>query len=240
MLSRPTIALAVGVLAGALCAPPAFAQFRGGGGGGRGFVPSRGPTYVIRGGSGRGRAFEHARGAYIGSPWFVPPYYPDEGYEEGAVPPSEPPVQVVYLTPPAPPPPPSPPPESLLLVSQGGQWVRVPTGNQIPAGPLSNQPGAPSASGAQPGSSGQSASGQTPAAAPKTVLVFRDGHREVVDRYVIQGDTIYASSEYWRTGSWTTKIPISQLDVPATVKANEEAGTKFDLPSGPNEVVVSF
>jgi predicted amidohydrolase len=70
--------------------------------------------------------------------------------------------------------------------------------------------------------------------------VFRDGHREEVNRYVIQGDVIYASADYWSTGSWSNRIPMSQLDVLATVKANRERGVQFDLPSGPNEVVVYF
>jgi hypothetical protein len=72
------------------------------------------------------------------------------------------------------------------------------------------------------------------------VLVFRDGHREEIEKYLIQGDVVYASGDYWSTGSWTKKISISELDVPATLKLNEERGGKFNLPSGPNQIVVRF
>lgn len=247
MLTRPTIALAVGVFAAALGASPVFAQH---GGAGRGFAAPHGQTFTIRGGNGQGRDFGPGRRVFVGSPWFVPPYYPYDWYGEGTPPPPQPPVQVVYLTPPAPPPPPAaplPPPQSLLLVNQDGQWVRVATGNEMPVGPLSSPPGGPppAASSAKKGAagSGPTANVQAPAQAVapvKTILVFRDGHREEVDRYVIQGNTIYASSDYWRTGSWTTRIPMSQLDVPATISANQARGVKFALPTGPDEVVAGL
>ncbi len=75
---------------------------------------------------------------------------------------------------------------------------------------------------------------------PNTVLVFRDGHKEEVNKYVIEGNSVYASTDYWSTGSWTKKIPLSELNVPATLKLNQERGVKFKLPSGPNEVVIGF
>jgi hypothetical protein len=51
--------------------------------------------------------------------------------------------------------------------------------------------------------------------------------------------TIYSKADYWSSGSWTKKIQIADLDVPATLKLNQERGLKFELPAGPNEVVVS-
>jgi hypothetical protein len=75
---------------------------------------------------------------------------------------------------------------------------------------------------------------------PRSVLVFRDGHREEIERYVIEDDIIDVSVSRWDTGSWTKKISIADLDVPATLKLNQERGGKFNLPSGPNEVVVRF
>jgi len=75
---------------------------------------------------------------------------------------------------------------------------------------------------------------------PHTVLVFRDGRREEIEKYIIQGSVIEASSDYWSAGSWTKKIPIAELDVPATLKINEERGGKFNLPSAPNQIVVRF
>jgi hypothetical protein len=86
----------------------------------------------------------------------------------------------------------------------------------------------------------------TPAAQPKnvseatTLLVYRDGHRERVGSYSIVGTVLYASGDFYSNGSWTTKIPLSTLDLPATIKANSAAGVKFELPSGPNVVIARF
>jgi hypothetical protein len=70
------------------------------------------------------------------------------------------------------------------------------------------------------------------------LLVFRDGHSEEVERYMVQGNVIFASTNYWSTGSWTRKIPVAELDMPATLKLNEERGVSFKLPSGPNEIII--
>jgi hypothetical protein len=75
---------------------------------------------------------------------------------------------------------------------------------------------------------------------PPAVLIFRDGHTEEVKRYTIQGGVLYAKTDFWSTGSWTRKILITELDVPASLKLNAERGAKFNLPSGPNEIVVRF
>ena len=48
---------------------------------------------------------------------------------------------------------------------------------------------------------------------------------------------IYAKADYWTSGSWTTQIQVADLDVPATLRLNQERGLKFVLPAGPNEVV---
>jgi hypothetical protein len=69
-------------------------------------------------------------------------------------------------------------------------------------------------------------------------LSFRDGHNEQIERYTIAGEAIYTKADYWTTRSWTRKIPINELDIPATLAINRERGTKFRLPSGPNEVVI--
>jgi hypothetical protein len=68
---------------------------------------------------------------------------------------------------------------------------------------------------------------QQPAEPAKpTALVFRDGHRiEVVD-YAIMGNTLYEFAKHW-----TRKIALSDLDLPATVRANEENGVEFRVPS---------
>lgn len=72
---------------------------------------------------------------------------------------------------------------------------------------------------------------------PATALVFRDGHREELESYTIVGGVMYLQRAYWQTGEWTKKVQLSELDVPATLKTNQERGVKFLLPSAPNEVV---
>ena len=73
-----------------------------------------------------------------------------------------------------------------------------------------------------------------------TVLVYRDGHQEKIAAYSIIGPVLYASDDFYTNGSWTRKIALSALDLPATIKANRAAGVKFELPSGPNEVIARF
>jgi hypothetical protein len=80
----------------------------------------------------------------------------------------------------------------------------------------------------------------SPVKLPPAVLVFKDGHQEEVVKYVVNGNFLYTSADYWSTGSWTRRIPIGDLDVPASVKANADRGAKFTLPSRPSEVVVRF
>jgi hypothetical protein len=245
MVSRLTITLSVAVLGGALCALPTGAQVRTAGQGINSGVrpaPRGGRISIGHGGrAARGRIVRRGRRGYYGSGYgYLPTYYPDDGYVEEAPPPEQPPAPVVVAYPPQPPAPPAPPVESLLLEFQNGQWVRVPTGAQTPTGPLTTQPGSAQASSGGTNVATGQASAQAPAVLPRTVLVFRDGHREEVNKYVIEGNVLYASADYWSTGAWTRKIPLSELNVPATLKLNQARGVKFRLPSGPNEVVVGF
>jgi len=62
-------------------------------------------------------------------------------------------------------------------------------------------------------------------AAFPTVLVFRDRHREEVSNYAVVGQTLWIFDE-----QRARKIPVSQIDVPATTKVNDERGTEFHLP----------
>ena len=72
---------------------------------------------------------------------------------------------------------------------------------------------------------------------PPTLFVFRDGHREESSDYSIIAGVIYARGQYWTNGYWSKQISLSQLDLPATFKANQERGVAFRLPSAPNEVI---
>ncbi len=58
-----------------------------------------------------------------------------------------------------------------------------------------------------------------------TVLVFRDKHTEEVQNYAIIGQTLWILNE-----EKATKIPLADLDVPATVKANDEGEIDFKVP----------
>jgi hypothetical protein len=62
-------------------------------------------------------------------------------------------------------------------------------------------------------------------AAPATVLVFRDEHKQEIHNYAIVGQTLWNFNP-----QHTQKIPLSDLDIPATTKANDERGVDFHLP----------
>jgi hypothetical protein len=64
-----------------------------------------------------------------------------------------------------------------------------------------------------------------PAIEPKTVLVYKDGHKEEVTNYAIVGDELFDFTVAGRR-----KIAVAVLDVAATTKANDERGMDFQLP----------
>jgi hypothetical protein len=59
-----------------------------------------------------------------------------------------------------------------------------------------------------------------------TVLVFRDQHSEEIENYAIVGKTVWVFTE-----QRARKIPIAELNIPATTKANEARGIDFRLPT---------
>jgi len=60
---------------------------------------------------------------------------------------------------------------------------------------------------------------------PPTVLVFRDRHQQEVRNYAIVGQTLWNFSP-----QRTEKIAISDLDLTATTKANDDRGLTFRVP----------
>jgi hypothetical protein len=61
---------------------------------------------------------------------------------------------------------------------------------------------------------------------PTTTLIFKDGRAPVqVHNYALTASTLYALD-----GDSRREIPLSLLDVPATVEANRKAGVDFALP----------
>jgi len=236
MISRLTIALSVAVLGAALFAPSAPAQGRGGM-----HAPAEAPRARSSFGlSGRdGFARRNARRFLNDSAFLFPYLYPDDEFYYGPVAPEPLPVQTVVPQPPQPPAPAASPVEPLLLENHNGQWVRVPTGSQM-AIPQSTKPDSTQPSSLQPGIAEPTEAAPPLPALPPAVIVFRDGHTEEVAKYMIRGDVLFTNADYWSTGSWTRKIPLAELDIPASLKLNKERGTKFNLPSGPNEVVIRF
>ena len=59
-----------------------------------------------------------------------------------------------------------------------------------------------------------------------TVLVFKDGHQLEIGNYAIVNQTLYDL-----TPGHPRKIALSDLDLPATQKQNDDHGVPFDLPS---------
>ena len=213
-----------------LLATPLAAQ-RGGG------LPILGPTVSPAAGS---RSFhssngQHAHGngraVYLGAPFWTDDF--GSSYAEGT------PV-VVVQAPPAPqnfvereePKPAAP----LLIELQGDRYVRR-TEHEEGANPPASQRDYGVEAKPAAGTIVRGGAAPPHIELPPTLFVFRDGHREESSDYSIVTGVIYARSQYWTSGSWTKQIPLSQLDLPATFKANQERGFAFRLPNAPNEVV---
>jgi hypothetical protein len=214
-MNKRLLAFGFAILAASACASSAEAQ--------------RIPIGSVSG----GRHFAHSyrtRGFNAGSA-FLPGYYSDQGGVPMMI--ELPPPPIIQVAPPAAAAPPAPPTESLILELQGDHWVRLTHGGllQTVSGnvstPDSSAPAARRAETVAPS-----------APLPAAVLVFRDGHQEEITRYTISGATIVAPVDYWTTGSWTRKILIAGLNVPETLRLNQQRGAQFKLPSGPHEVVV--
>jgi hypothetical protein len=232
---------ALAILAAALLVAPAMAQIRATGGGTAGFGISAGSPGMSSGravgGSGRFRQGHSSerRSTVLAYPYF----YTDSDYDSGEVS-QQPQVVVVQASPPAPPTAPPAPRESLLIEWQGDHFVRT-TSMKDSAGALiatdySERPATPLAATAR-SAAGPKSAAQPPRELPPAVLVFHDGRKEEVNEYTIMNGTIYSKADYWTTGSWTRKIQIADLDVPATLKLNQDRGLKFVLPASSNEVV---
>jgi len=195
-----------------LLALPAAAQR-----GGIGMPGGLGYAGFAHGGFPAGRARGYARGiAYFGDPYLYTGY-PTETFI--ATPPQFVATQPAAL---------SATPiqtnsEPLIIELQGDQYVRRANGPQNEAPPADYA----ATTSAKPDR-------------PRPVLVYADGHREEIPDYAIADGVIYVHGNYYTNGYWTKHIPLSTLDLPATVQANQQRGAKFMLPSAPNVVIASF
>jgi hypothetical protein len=61
---------------------------------------------------------------------------------------------------------------------------------------------------------------------PPTVLVYRDGQRAEIGNYAVVGQTLWIFSE-----DRAKKVPLAQLDLDATRKANDDRGVEFAVPA---------
>ena len=174
---------------------------------------------------------------------FAPYFYSDYGYDYEPETVEPPPGPIVERT--AEPDSPAPVPDrtgALVLELQDDHWVRITNSGQSQSDGQSSvlksaEVSKPS-SDTTPATVRRTAAGEPASTLPKAVLVFRDGHQEEIRKYMIVGTTIYTSSDSWDNNSWTRKVQIAELDVPATLERNQERGAKFSLPSGPNEVMI--
>src|SRR5579863_5776110 len=131
MIPRMSIALPAAILAVLLFAPSSPAQGRGG----RGSAGvSRARSSFRSGGRERlGRPYR--RRFFNDAGLFFPPYFyaDDLEFDNGPEEPGATTVQLIAAQPAPPPAPPAPAAHPLLLEFHDGQWVRIPTGTEIPA-----------------------------------------------------------------------------------------------------------
>jgi hypothetical protein len=80
---------------------------------------------------------------------------------------------------------------------------------------------------AEPQTTPEPAALQPVADQPTTVLIFKDGRELEVHNYAIVGTTLYDLSD-----GRTHKVELAELDLPATVKHNDDRGITFQLPAG--------
>jgi hypothetical protein len=78
----------------------------------------------------------------------------------------------------------------------------------------------------RPSSKQSPANAQSTPITPPTVLIFRDHHQQEIQNYAIIGQTL------WIFGApHNQKVPLSDLDLAATQKANDDRGVTFQPPS---------
>jgi hypothetical protein len=153
---------------------------------------------------------------YYGAPYFYSDDYQPSDFEYQLPEPSPPPVQVQVKA--------EPLPDPVLLELHGSRWVKVTNFGESSDRALAVETAAKSHT-------------KVKLLAP-AILVYRDGHSEELSSYSIIEGSIHTKSNYWATGVWTRDIPVADLDIPATLRQNEERGVNFELPSGPNEVML--
>ena len=168
---------------------------------------------------------------------FYDPFYSDY-LSSAEYPAASPPPVIVVQTPPATAPVPersSSPTQPLMIELQGDRYVRL-SGDETSETQMINH--MPDASHRQDRSAVATIQPVAAEESAPAILVFRDGHREEVSGYMINGGILYTTGDPYAGGSWNRKVELSSLNLPETVNFNQSRGVKFRLPSAPNEVIV--
>ena len=239
-MNRRAITLSLAVLAATVLVlvPPAQAQRQ------FSFAPTSSSRMGLgssqRGHTGRGFVRQQRARRYFPGSFYAPYFYSDYdyGYDSESQIAEPPPPQIIEQAAQPAPAPVAAPPDSVVIELQGDHWVRVTNYGQSQTEGPSGQPGSARAPSPQTAVPRLTQTLEPRTEVPAAVLVFRDGRREEIGKYVVVGSTLYASADYWSSGSWTRQVQLRELDVPATLKLNQERNAKFSLPSGPNEVMV--
>jgi hypothetical protein len=103
------------------------------------------------------------------------------------------------------------------------QYAPPPPNYYVPRNVPPPAPSAPPDSYQQPQSNSRSRQSGAESAEP-TVLVYRDGHRQEIANYAIMGSTLFVLS------GPRARIPVAELDVPATERVNQSRGVEFHVP----------
>jgi hypothetical protein len=101
--------------------------------------------------------------------------------------------------------------------------------DQVVASKTHRPPAGPAVQETAPPPPVPSAFSEQVAAQPATELIFKDGHQSEVQNYAIVGETLFDFSD----GRYH-KIPLADLDLPATQKANDDRGVDFRIPAKPS------
>jgi hypothetical protein len=225
-MRRVILIMMGGVLLGAL---PTIATAQRGGGhfaaaGGHGFRFGAGSGFVPN------FASRYGSLAYLAAPFWANDLYNNDLYNAGYPVAAPLPVVIVQGAPAGTATPETVPVQPLMIELQGNRYVRVSGDDRSGAEMVDRE--AVLSRGQDSGSS------RGVQELPPAVLVFRDGHREEVSGYTITDGVLYASGDFYRDGAWTKKIELSSLSLQETVKASQERGVDFRLPTAPNEVIV--
>ncbi len=220
--------LVIVLLGAAVSIPPLTAQMRG---------PAGMGNFSSGHGGRGGFAHLHVTQAFRPRTAFAIPYfYSDYFPESDVIQAPSPQVVLVPTAPPAAEAPPAPP-QALLIEWQGDHYARI---TSAEGDGIHGQPALPDyaeESNSRSAVTARSTPVQKARDLPPAVLLFRDGRKEEVSNYTIVGTVMYSSADYWSSGSWNKKIELADLDVPGTLRLNQERGVKFVLPSAANEVI---